>query len=126
MTKSSPSGAWQKAVEENSVRKVRIMLKDSLLVDPSFKRFNDRLKASQSVKGLFDEHDGKELIQDRSQWNTAYMDRLMVQVVDNFSHERLEHLKKVVRYVEGNGSKKIVEINIAEEQDDFLFLPFLS
>ena len=43
------SNAFKKAVEDNSVRKIRIMLKDSLLVDPSFGRFNEMIQAASSV-----------------------------------------------------------------------------
>ncbi len=100
------SNAFKKAVEDNSVRKIRIMLKDSLLVDPSFGRFNEMIQAASSVEGLYDEHNGKELVENQSEWDNAYMDRLMVQVVDNFSHERLEHLKKVVRYLVPVSPKK--------------------
>lgn len=93
------TNVFKKAVEDNSVRKIRIMMKDSMLVDPSFEEFNEMVQAASSVEGLYDEHDGKELIENQSEWDDAYMSRLMVQVVGNFSHERLEHLKKVVRYL---------------------------
>ena len=75
------------------------MMKDSLLVDPTFEQFHDMEKIASSMIGLYDEHDGEELIEDRNQWNDNYMDRVMVDVIFNFSHERLEHLKEVVRYL---------------------------
>src|SRR5690606_1957956 len=43
-----------------------------------------------------DEHDGA-LFAPREQWDDNYMNGLMVQVVSNFSKERLAHLKEVVR-----------------------------
>lgn len=49
--------------------------------------------------GLYDEHDGKELVEDRTLWNDDYMDKVMVKVLSNFSHERIDHLKEVVRYL---------------------------
>ena len=51
--------AFQEAVSEGNVRRIRIMLKDSLLVDPSFGRFNEMERAASLVKGLYDEHDGR-------------------------------------------------------------------
>ena len=54
-------------------------------------------KASSSMEGLYDEQDGKEFIEDRSQWNDDYMDKVMVKVLSNFSHERIDHLTEVVR-----------------------------
>lgn len=74
-------------------------MKNSLLVDPTFEEFHAMEKAASSMVGLYDEHDGKELVQDRNLWNDNYMDRVMVKVLSNFSHERLEHLKEVVRYL---------------------------
>ena len=75
------------------------MMKDSLLVDPTFEQFHDMEKIASSMDGLYDEHDGEELTKDRNQWDVDYMNRVMVSVVSNFSHERLDHLKEVVRYL---------------------------
>ena len=93
------SNSFYEAVKEGNVRRVRIMMKDSLLVDPTFTDFKNMVKAASSLTGLYDTHDGRELISDEQQWTDEYMDKLMVQVVNNFSHERIEHLKNVVRYL---------------------------
>ncbi len=87
------------AVNNNSVRKIRIMMKDSLLVDPTFREFGEMERAARAVPGLYDAHDGCAFITDRTQWNDNYMNKLMVEVVGNFSHERLDHLKEVVHYL---------------------------
>lgn len=91
--------AFYEAVKSGNVRRVRIMMQDSLLVDPTFTEFNAMEKATESMKGLYDEHDGKEFIEDRNLWNDEYMDKVMVKVLSNFSHERIDHLKDVVRYL---------------------------
>ena len=93
------TNAFYDAVNRRDVGLVRVMMKDSLLVDPTFSRFNEMLNATKSLDGLYDEHDGRELKSDRTEWNDDYMNMLMVQVVGNFSRERLEHLKQVVRYL---------------------------
>ena len=95
----SLTNAFYEAVKSGNVRRVRIMMQDSLLVDPSFTEFNSMEKEAASMAGLYDEHDGKELIEDCSLWNDDYMDKVMVNVLSNFSHERLDHLKEVVRYL---------------------------
>ena len=46
---------------------------------------------------LFDWHDGEELIDDSSAWDEDYMNQQMVSVVTNFSKERVELLKKMVK-----------------------------
>lgn len=93
------TNAFYEAVKSGNVRRVRIMMQDSLLVDPTFTEFNAMEKAAASMTGLYDKHDGKELIEDRNLWNDDYMDKVMVKVLSNFSHERIEHLKEVVRYL---------------------------
>ena len=75
------------------------MMKDSLLFDRTFKDFERMSDYAQNMIGLYDEHDNEELIEDKTEWNDDYMNKLMVDVVWNFSHERLDHLKKVVRYL---------------------------
>lgn len=91
------TNAFREAVENGNMIGIRIMLKDSLLVDPSFKEFAEMECLVSQISNFYDIHDGRELIIDESMWDNNYMDKLMVQVVRNFSHERVEHLKKVVR-----------------------------
>lgn len=91
--------AFYEAVSENDVLGIRIMMKDSLLVDPTFKEFNEMEKETASIKRLYDEHDGNAFNNNKETWNDEYMNILMVQVVENFSHERIKHLKEVVRYL---------------------------
>ena len=93
------TNAFYEAIKSGNVRRVRIMMKDSLLVDPTFAEFNAMEKVASSMAGLYDEHDGKDLIEDRNMWNDDYMDKVMVKVLSNFSHERVDHLKEVVRYL---------------------------
>ena len=97
---------FKQAVINKEIRRVRIMMKDSLLVDPSFTDLSVMKKIAKDVIGLYDEHDGAELDYDKSNWTNEYMDKLMVQVVGNFSHERIDHLKQVVRYLIPDYDKK--------------------
>ena len=87
------------AILEGDIKGLRIMMKNSLLVDPTFAEFNEMESLTRNVKELYDIHDGRELNENKSAWNDDYMNKLMVQVVGNFSHERLDILKEVVRYL---------------------------
>jgi len=99
ITSPNITSAFTDAVKDNNVRLIRIMMKDSLLLDPSFKQFDEMNRLAKDVPGLYDEHDGRELDEDPSHWNDDYMNELMVQVISNFSHERVELLKKVVAHL---------------------------
>ncbi|MFE8697679.1 hypothetical protein ACFYKT_15175 [Cytobacillus sp. FJAT-53684] len=50
------------------------------------------------MKELYDDHDGRVLNYEKSSWTDHYMNELMVQVVGNFSRDRIDLLKKVVRH----------------------------
>lgn len=95
----SLSNAFYEAVNEGNVRLVRIMMKDNLLLDPTFSGFAEMERAAANMAGLYDAHNGKSFIEDSSGWNDDYMNKLMVEVVLNFSHERVDHLKDVVRFL---------------------------
>lgn len=90
---------FTEAVASGDVIGVRIMMKDSLLVDLTFRDFNEMLRLAGNMPGLYDKHDDRAFVLDKNIWDDAYMNQLMTQVVGNFSHDRLEHLKQVVRYL---------------------------
>lgn len=89
--------SFYQAVNEKNIRLVRIMMKDSLIVDPSFQQFSEMEKVAEKVMDIYEPHDGRELEEDRDKWTEEYMDKLMVQVISNFSRERIQNLKAVVR-----------------------------
>lgn len=91
--------AFIEAVNNKEIRSIRIMMKNSLLVDPTFKEFNEMNAAISNIPDVYVPHNGKEFILDKSQWDEQYISRIMAQVIGNFSHERVDHLKEVVRYL---------------------------
>ena len=74
--------SFRNAILSNDVTGLRIMMKDSLLVDPSFSGFEEMRSLAAGVPGLFDPHDGREFESNKSLWNDDYMNKLMVQVVE--------------------------------------------
>lgn len=93
------TNAFNEAVAAGNLRMVRIMMKDSLLLDLTFKTFKDMETAASSLSGLYEPHDGREFKLDTADWTDDYMNDLMVQVISNFSHERVQHLQDVIRYL---------------------------
>lgn len=93
------TSAFHEAVKEKNKLRIRIMMKDSLLVDPTFTQFGEMERAASSVEGLYEPHDGRQFEQNKEAWDDDYMNELMVQMVSNFSHERVNHLKAVVRHL---------------------------
>ena len=99
------------AVDEKNISRLRIMMKNSLMVDHSFKQFNEMSKYVKNIEGMYDEHDDKAcpFEEDKSKWDKKYMDKQMTRVVNNFSKKRIEHIKKVITYVYENEKKNVNE-----------------
>ena len=91
--------AFHQAVQNGDILSVHIMMKDSLLRDPSFKEFSEMESIAGNMSGLYEPHNGVVLNSNKSAWNDTYMNELMVDLIDNFSHERVELLKQIIRYL---------------------------
>lgn len=91
--------AFKDAVRNNNLMGVHIMMTNSMVGDPTFKEFNEMEKIASTMKDLFVPHDGREFEMDKSKWDEEYLARMQAQLMSNFSKERVEHLKEVVRYV---------------------------
>ena len=56
------SNEFKEAVEQGKTTRVKIMLKDSLLLDPSCKEFDEMMGYANSKMGsLIEQHDGESL-----------------------------------------------------------------
>lgn len=96
-----------KAKKSGDYVEVRVMLKNFLSLDPTAKTFDNMAKYAESeLDGLYVEHDGKELDEDKANWNEDLLNEEMVDVVDNFSKVRIEHLKRVVKVVNADKLKE--------------------
>lgn len=96
------------AVENGKLLRVRIMLKDILLVDPTATKFEEMESYANSKTGnLYDEHDEEKLNYDVTCWDEDYLNKQMVNVVNNFSKERIELLKGMVRHIYRDKVQKI-------------------
>lgn len=92
---------FEAAVNEKKLLRTRIMLKDSLIIDPTFEQFNEmRAYAERKLKdSLYEAFDGGELEADELKWNEDIMNEELVCLVTNFSKTRISHLQEVVRKV---------------------------
>lgn len=91
------SNEFKEAVEQGKTTRVKIMLKDSLLLDPSCKEFDEMMDYANSKMGsLIEQHDGEQLKSSEG-WDEDYLNDEMVAVVNNFSKERVDLLKRIVK-----------------------------
>ena len=94
------SQEFMETVDMGKTLRTKIMLKDSMLVDPTLIMFEEMISyAEDKMPDLYDEHDEEELKYSVGDWTESYLNAQMVAVVGNFSKERIELLKNVVRYL---------------------------
>lgn len=106
---------FKDTVAEKKVRRIRIMLKDSLLIDPTFKEFDEMYNfAFNNMDGLLEDFDGDELEFNKNNWSEDYMNELKVELMGNFSERRINHLKEVCSYLYKDKAKIIETQRIAK------------
>ncbi|MGP1599087.1 hypothetical protein [Peptoanaerobacter stomatis] len=94
------SNEFMEAVKSNKTILIRIMLKDSLIIDPTSQLFDEMEQyAKDSMGAVYVEHDGETLSYDVNMWDKDYLNQQMVSVVNNFSKERTDLLKNMVRHI---------------------------
>lgn len=94
------SPEFRMAVDNKNLLRVRIMLKDSFIVDPTLAQFNEMQDyAKGKLPDLFVPFDHGILEDNPLKWDKAVMNMELVQLVNNFSKERVTHLKKVIAKV---------------------------
>ncbi len=95
------------AMQNRDIHSMQITMKNSFYSDPSGADFEEMERAAaQHGINLYETHDGGVFETDSSKWDKAYVNNIMVELSDNFSRERVEHLKKVVRHMHPEVNQK--------------------
>ncbi|MGG3449765.1 hypothetical protein [Domibacillus aminovorans] len=93
------SEQFKVAVQSKEIEKVKIMLKNSLTMDLTFNQFKEMLDyALKYFPNIIEKHEG-EKFESKDNWDKEYASSIKVDLVDNFSAERIEHIKEVQTYV---------------------------
>jgi len=95
------SDAFYDAVEKENVKKLRIMLKDALLTDLSFKTYDNMTRIAHRIKGLYDEDNKEGYDRNEEHWDKSYMDKVLSMLIKDgyFSKRRIAHAKLVIKHV---------------------------
>lgn len=111
--------------ESGDVVGLHYIFRDALDADPTFEYYLDSYRyCEENVPNFFDAH--RELTpfsQEPRQWDNAYWVQMKMDLMENFSKERYEHLRKVAKvyYVE-----KIQRIREEERQKNTVQKPIAS
>lgn len=92
----SVSKEFMNIVAQGDKNAVRTSLANYMILDRSYKLFDESFSYAQSKMDILDEHDGQELTSDREKWTEAYLNEQLVAVVINFSMERISHIKQII------------------------------
>lgn len=96
----SISKEFMNAVAERNELRVRIMLSNYMITDPSFRDFDESLAyALKTLPELIVPHDGEELNHDVTAWTKVYLDKECATVVNNFSQERIDLLRNMCAHI---------------------------
>lgn len=103
------STEFRNAVENNNIRLVRIMLKDRIMIDPTFDTFNKLFEyANEHLKiPLCENYNGKSFISNKAYWNKKYFNEQIVELLYNFSTERINHIKDICEVIYADEIDKI-------------------
>lgn len=94
------SEEFKKNVESGDVVAIRSALVDYLIIDTSFRRFDEALDYAKQLIDVIEPDDGKadyDLVQEH--WNETYLNKQKVALMINFSQKRIDHIKLVVKTV---------------------------
>ena len=94
------SNEFKENVNSRNVFTIRSALIDYLIMDTSFKKFDEAIEYTkqQHIEILepFSESEIDSIEQNSDKWSNDYLNRQKCGLIDNFSQERIEHLKKVI------------------------------
>lgn len=93
------SREFQNAVKEKNILRIRIMLKDSLLIDRSFYMFKELLECTEKhgVKVLMDAEDSLERAD--KPWTVDLMNSELVSLVNDFTKEHIQYVMEIIREI---------------------------
>ena len=88
-----------KNIESEDLVSIRSALLDDLIIDRTFKSFDeDLLEVAKSIN-IFVPYDGAFMERDSEKWDIDYLNQQKVALMVNFSKERIDHLKLVISKV---------------------------
>ena len=97
------SSAFRDAVAAGDLLSVRIMMKNSLRTDPSGREFDAMAAAAAGLEGLYDLPSGDETVVDPQAWTEDEVDRVLADLPDAFTCQRIEQARRAVAAMAGPG-----------------------
>lgn len=88
----------KKLADNRDLKSLKYIFVDSLDVDPTFVRYEDEYNYCKSIPGLLEQHiELTPFTYDKTKWNEAYWTNLKMDLVKNFSDQRMMHMREVAK-----------------------------
>ena len=100
------SKEFQENIESGDIMNVRSALLDDLIIDRTFKTFNEDYKVASEKLSVLVPYDGEPFETDPEKWDKEYLNQQKVALMVNFSKERIAHLQEVITKVMPPVTKK--------------------
>ena len=103
------SEEFKKNVESKDLVTVRSALVDYLIIDKSFRTFDEALDYAEENLGVIEPLQADEIAdfeKNPDAWNESYLNKQKVALMVCFSQERIDHLKAVITRVLGSEASK--------------------
>jgi predicted metalloprotease len=106
----------EEAVKNNDLKTIYSSLYTILLSDPGFStsKFDDAMKyvKNNEIDGFIQKHNGV-IFEAEEKWSEEYWDKVASELIDNFSMERINHLKDISKKLYPN---KEDDLNIEQKK----------
>lgn len=86
-------------VESGDLMTVRSALLDDLIIDRTFRTFDEDFNVANQRLNILVPYDGEPFETDAGKWDKEYLNQQKVALMVNFSEERIAHLKAVIAKV---------------------------
>jgi hypothetical protein len=109
------SEEFKRNVASGDVVTVRSALVDYLIIDPSFKKFDEALDYAESNLSIIEppqSAESSDFENDPDAWDESYLNKQKVALMVYFSQARINHLKKVITKVLGSETHNKIEDEI--------------
>lgn len=91
---------FKEELRKNNILKIRLMMKNSLLYDPSFKTFNEMEKLAEEYKvNIWQDSSCEDFIKQKQSWTMDDVNYELTAIVSDFTKERIVYLKELIANV---------------------------
>ena len=110
----------KKYIDNNDIKGIRYVFIDSLDVDPTFDKYRETYEECKNLAGLFEEYkELSELSPNKNSWNREYWKNIKIDLEQNFSKKRFEHMIEVAKVVYAEKVERLNRERKLEKNENF-------